>query len=148
MATEIWTNIGSGNGLLHHVITDTDVDQSSVRSCGIYLRPISQVVLDIYTHIYIYILYLEIIQEVRMQSVMNFILASCPKSILSLQWRHVSDNVSKASATRLLVKQRLYDDNKENGNGLHYWPSDGNPPLGNHRGTTFSSRKRPVMPKA
>ena len=45
MATEIWVNIGSGNGLCarrHKAITWTNVDLSSIRSCGVHVRTISQ----------------------------------------------------------------------------------------------------------
>ena len=38
MATEIWVNIGSGNGLLHQAITWTNVDLSSVMSSDIHLK--------------------------------------------------------------------------------------------------------------
>ena len=45
MATEIWVNIGSGNGLLpvrQQAITWTNVDWSSVKSSDIHIRAISQ----------------------------------------------------------------------------------------------------------
>ena len=43
MATAIWVNIGSGNGLLRHqAITWTNVDLSSSRSSDIHLRASSQ----------------------------------------------------------------------------------------------------------
>ena len=42
MATEIWVNIGSGNGLWHQAITWTNVDWSSVKSNDIHIRAISQ----------------------------------------------------------------------------------------------------------
>ena len=45
MATEIWVNIGSGNGLLPdgtQVITWANVDWSSVKSSDIHIRAISQ----------------------------------------------------------------------------------------------------------
>ena len=41
MATEIWVNIGSGNGLLPDG-TWTNVDWSSVKSSDIHIRAISQ----------------------------------------------------------------------------------------------------------
>ena len=44
MATEIWVNIGSGNGLLPDgtkPLPEPNVDISSVRSSGIRLRAIS-----------------------------------------------------------------------------------------------------------
>ena len=52
MVTEIWVNIGSGNGLFnvawrHQAITWTNVDLSSVRSCGIHLGAISEERLEI-----------------------------------------------------------------------------------------------------
>ena len=42
MVTDIWVNIGSGNGLLHQAITWTNVDWSSVKSCDIQIRAISE----------------------------------------------------------------------------------------------------------
>ena len=42
MATWIWVNIGTGDGLLHQAITWTNVDLSSARSSGIHLRAILQ----------------------------------------------------------------------------------------------------------
>ena len=48
--TEIWVNIGSGNGLLpdgtwrHQAFTWTNVDLPSVRSIGIHLSTILQVI--------------------------------------------------------------------------------------------------------
>ena len=45
MATYIWVNIGSGNGLFawrHQTITWTNIELSSVRFCGMHLREISQ----------------------------------------------------------------------------------------------------------
>ena len=54
MATEIWVNIGSGNGLLpegrHQVITWTNVDWSSVNSCDIHIRAISQEIIRCLNH--------------------------------------------------------------------------------------------------
>ena len=41
MATEIWVNFGSGNGLLHQAITWTNADLSSVKSKDIHLEEIS-----------------------------------------------------------------------------------------------------------
>ena len=42
MVTEIWVNIGSGNGLLHQAITWTNADWLSVKSSYIHIRAISQ----------------------------------------------------------------------------------------------------------
>ena len=49
MASEIWVNVGTGNGLLpvgnndrQQAITWTNVDLSSLRPIGIYLRVSSQ----------------------------------------------------------------------------------------------------------
>ena len=45
MATEIWVNIGSANGLLpdgNQAITWTNVDWSSAKSSDIHIRAISQ----------------------------------------------------------------------------------------------------------
>ena len=49
MATEIWVNIGLGNGLVpgHQAINWTNVDLSSAKTFGIHLWAVSQEMLKI-----------------------------------------------------------------------------------------------------